>query len=167
MTQPSSTPDDGSDSGADRDVPGPDEVYCRDCGAVISERAEICPSCGVRQRDPPSSTLDDVLAGGNPAVAAALSALLPGLGQLYNRELERGLAFLVGSMLAAFSVVLFGLGLILYPAVWLYAIYDAYRGAERFATEQADESSTDAGGAEESDNEDGGDADSADGDDPA
>jgi len=32
-----------------------DTVYCRDCGSLISARAEICPECGVRQRDPPSS----------------------------------------------------------------------------------------------------------------
>lgn len=26
-------------------------VFCRDCGAEIDERAEICPECGVRQQD--------------------------------------------------------------------------------------------------------------------
>lgn len=25
-------------------------VFCRDCGAEINERAEICPECGIRQR---------------------------------------------------------------------------------------------------------------------
>lgn len=29
---------------------GPDEVFCTECGAVIKERAEICPECGVRQQ---------------------------------------------------------------------------------------------------------------------
>jgi TM2 domain-containing membrane protein YozV len=29
---------------------GPGESFCRDCGAAISSRAEICPKCGVRQR---------------------------------------------------------------------------------------------------------------------
>lgn len=28
----------------------PVESFCRDCGAVIQSRAEICPKCGVRQR---------------------------------------------------------------------------------------------------------------------
>lgn len=28
---------------------GEGEVYCVECGNVISERAEICPDCGVRQ----------------------------------------------------------------------------------------------------------------------
>lgn len=57
---------------------GPDEVFCRNCGAIISEAAEICPECGVRQKDPPRSSvdsaLDDLFEGGNPFVAAVLSA---------------------------------------------------------------------------------------------
>lgn len=128
--------DPGADHARER---GPDEVFCRDCGAVISERAEICPECGVRQRSPPQSSLDsaldDLTAGGNPFVAAALSALFPGLGQIYNRELERGIAFIVGSFVALLSAVVL-VGFVLYPLVWVYAIYDAYRGAERFAAER-------------------------------
>jgi len=113
---------------ADGDEP-PDEVYCRDCGSTISERAEICPDCGVRQHAPPDAT-SDLLEGGNPVLAALLSALLPGLGQIYNRELERGLAFVVASMVSAFLVV-FVIGIVIYPLVWVFAIYDAYSRAEQ------------------------------------
>jgi len=117
---------------------GPDEAFCRDCGAVIDARAEICPECGVRQRDPPQSSvdsaLDDLFDGGNPFVAAVLSAIFPGLGQLYNRELERGLAFAVGFIVASVSVLVF-VGFLLAPAVWLYAVYDAYTRAELRAEE--------------------------------
>jgi TM2 domain-containing membrane protein YozV len=108
---------------------GPDEVYCRDCGSIISERAEICPDCGVRQHDPPSGA-SDLLEGGNPVLAALLSALLPGLGQIYNRELERGLAFVVASVVSGVLVV-FVVGLLIYPLVWVFAIYDAYTRAEQ------------------------------------
>lgn len=122
------------------DTPGPDEVYCRDCGAVIKEQAEICPECGVRQRDPPKGSLDSLIdeltAGGNPFVAAVLSVLFPGLGQLYNRELEKGIAVMVASLLALASVLV-GIGLVLYPAVWIYALYDAYVVADRQASERA------------------------------
>ncbi|WP_226011788.1 zinc ribbon domain-containing protein [Halomicrobium salinisoli] len=118
---------------SDRD-PGPDEAYCRNCGSIISERAEICPDCGVRQRPPPQSsiesTVDSALEGGNPVVAAILSALFPGLGQIYNRELMRGIAFIVGALLAMGSTM-FLVGFLLYPAIWVYAIYDAYVRAER------------------------------------
>ena len=111
-----------------------DEAFCRNCGAIISDRAEICPECGVRQRPPPNSsldsTVDDLLGGGNPFVAAVLSALFPGLGQLYNRQLEKGIVFVAAGMVAALSMIVV-VGIVLYPAVWLYAIYDAYRVAER------------------------------------
>jgi TM2 domain-containing membrane protein YozV len=123
-----------SSTGSPRGERGPDEAFCRNCGEIISERAEICPECGVRQRDPPRSSidavLDDLLSGGNPFVAAVLSALVPGLGQLYNRELEKGIAFIVGSFLALLSALVF-VGFVLYPAVWIYSIYDAYTVAER------------------------------------
>jgi len=135
MDEPStdSTADDGErghDAGTEL---GPDEVYCRDCGSVIAAEAEICPECGVRQRDPPSSGLDDAIEslteGGNPFVAAVLSALFPGLGQLYNRELEKALLVIVASVLAAFSALVL-VGFVLFPLVWLYAVWDAYRVAD-------------------------------------
>ena len=119
------------------DEAGPGEAYCRACGAVVDARADVCPSCGVRQRT--GSALDDAIEGGNPVVAAALSAAFPGLGQLYNRELDRGIAIVVASVLAALSALVL-VGFVLFPAVYVYAIYDAYRGAERFERERrADE----------------------------
>ncbi|MBC9985424.1 zinc ribbon domain-containing protein [Haloferax sp. AS1] len=125
---------------------GPGEAFCRDCGAVIDARAEICPECGVRQRDPPKSSvdsaLDDLFEGGNPFIAAVLSAVFPGLGQLYNRELERGLVFAVGFIVATASVMVL-IGFLLAPAVWLYAVYDAYTRAELRAEELQRESGRD------------------------
>lgn len=53
--EPTETVD--ADDRGQRD-PGPDEVYCMSCGAIIKERAEICPECGVRQEvaDGPGGT---------------------------------------------------------------------------------------------------------------
>ncbi|SEO22299.1 hypothetical protein SAMN04487948_101180 [Halogranum amylolyticum] len=131
MTTPS-----GSESSRTRD---PDEAFCRDCGARISAQAEICPECGIRQLPPPRSSVDsalgELLEGGNPFVAAALSALIPGLGQLYNRELEKGLGFIVASLFAVLSAVIV-VGFVLYPIIWVYAIYDAYTTAERAAVDR-------------------------------
>ncbi len=135
-----STPDEPAaeeaEPGADADstasddapTPGAGEVYCRDCGAVISEKAEICPECGVRQRSPESSLdgLVEVLTNGeNPFVAAVYSAILPGLGQFYNREPTKGAAIIVASFVAVLSMLAL-VGFVLYPAIWLYAVYDAY-----------------------------------------
>lgn len=130
-----------SSTDADTEAPASGEVYCRDCGAVISEKAEICPECGVRQQDPPKSSLDTLIEelteGGNPFVAAVLSVLFPGLGQLYNRELQKGIAVMVASVVALVSIVV-GVGILLYPAVWVYALWDAYKVAERQAAETAE-----------------------------
>lgn len=144
MSSPSDS--DESSDGRGPGERGPDEAFCRDCGAVIDADAEICPECGVRQRDPPQSavdrTLEDVAEGGNPFVAGALSALVPGLGQLYNRELRRGIAFLVAGVVAGFSVI-FVVGIVLYPLVWVYAIYDAYTRADQRAEAMRGEAARD------------------------
>ena len=137
MSSPSSDP-----SAADR---GPDEAFCRNCGRVIGADARYCPDCGAAQRPggtTPSSgsaldsALDDLFEGGNPFVAAFLSAVFPGLGQLYNRELEKGLVIIGASVLAVLSAAVL-VGFVLYPAVWLYAIYDAYTVADRQSAEGA------------------------------
>lgn len=61
----------------------------------------------------------------NPAFAAGLSLLFPGLGQVYNGETGKGVLVLFG--------VLAGLLVMLIPgvAVWLFGIYDAWATARR------------------------------------
>lgn len=68
----------------------------------------------------------------NPILAAFLSFLLPGLGQIYVGKILFGiglivLAFIVSSI--ATLITLYG-GVIIYIIVWLYAIYDAYTTAQ-------------------------------------
>lgn len=78
----------------------------------------------------------------SPRLAAGLSALLPGLGQLYLGDRPKGIA-----ILAAAAGVLAGVALavagpaalrswatvamlaVVYPFLWLPAVRDAYRGA--------------------------------------
>jgi TM2 domain-containing membrane protein YozV len=106
-------------------------VYCRECGAEIRRAAEICPECGVRQRSPPSSpAVESLLDGRNPLVAAVLSAAFPGLGHIYAREIDTGLFFGVAFLLAVLSLTVL-VGFVLVPAIWLYAMYDAAKSAER------------------------------------
>jgi len=50
------------------------ESFCRDCGAVINSRAEICPKCGVRQRTAAPATLR------SRSSAAIFAFFLGGLG---------------------------------------------------------------------------------------
>lgn len=61
-------------------------------------------------------------------LAVVLTILLPGLGHVYLEEYIRGaalfIAFLIGALLIAA-----GIGLIIAPAVFLYAAYDAHQRA--------------------------------------
>lgn len=105
-----------------------DTVFCRDCGTEIDARAEICPECGIRQRQPTEDRDSK-----SPGLAAVLSFLVPGLGQIYNGQVGKGLLILV------FVVVLFAL-IVTSPVIagglafltWVLAIYDAYTQAERY-----------------------------------
>ena len=106
-------------------------VYCRECGTEIRRAAEICPECGVCQRAPPSSSaVESLLDGRNPLVAVLLSALFPGLGHVYAREVEMGLFFAVAFVLSVASILVF-VGFVLVPAIWMYAAYDAAKTAQR------------------------------------
>ncbi len=77
-----------------------------------------------------------------PALVAALSAVLPGLGQLANGERSKGLGVLSSALgvLGGVGLALWGpegfrswvtvvLLAAVYPFVWLPAVLDAWRGA--------------------------------------
>lgn len=85
-------------------------------------------------------------------VAAIASFFIPGLGQIYNGQILKGILFiifcglsvLIGIFLVgagAFALLITGkvfaaspiiiIGIILYPIFWVYNIYDAYNTAER------------------------------------
>lgn len=67
----------------------------------------------------------------SPGVAAVLSVLIPGLGQIYNGEIGKGIVFILLAVVFAILIV-FLIGIFLYFGLWIYGIYDAYHGAERY-----------------------------------
>ena len=78
----------------------------------------------------------------NPGLAAILSFLYMGLGQIYNGQISKGIAFLIAysiSILLMFILV----GFITTPVLFIYGIYDAYKSAEKI---NADISRTSGGG---------------------
>ncbi len=105
--------------------------FCVNCGAEIDARAEICPKCGVRVASPPPSAAPTVpVARKNEGIAAVLSFLFVGLGQIYNGEIGKGIMFLIIGVILVFTMI-FLIGFILYPLFWIYNIYDAYNTAKR------------------------------------
>jgi TM2 domain-containing membrane protein YozV len=85
----------------------------------------------------------------SPILAAVLSLFIPGLGQIYNGDLIKGLAFIVigiilallafvlviPAMMASALLVLVLLLSIPYLVFWAYNIYDAYTTADKINSE--------------------------------
>ena len=95
--------------------------FCSNCGETIDINAEICPKCGVRVG---GSTEEK-----NPLLALILSFLIVGLGQFYNGHSTKGIILFVLAIISGILIFFF-IGLILWPIVWIYAMYDAYKSAE-------------------------------------
>jgi TM2 domain-containing membrane protein YozV/ribosomal protein L40E len=72
------------------------EKFCRDCGAILNARAEICPKCGVRQLPPPSGFSGTAPNGKSRLAAALFALLLGGIGvhKFYLGQIGRGVLYL-------------------------------------------------------------------------
>lgn len=66
-------------------APGPALGSCPACAGKVSQAAATCPHCG-----------HPIKARGNPGIAFVLSAIVPGLGQMYRGQIAAGLGWLVG-----------------------------------------------------------------------
>lgn len=62
-------------------------------------------------------------------LAAVLSFLFVGLGQIYNGQIGKGILFIVVGVVAVLSMLIL-IGFLLYPLFWIYNIYDAYTTAK-------------------------------------
>lgn len=111
--------------------------YCVNCGAEIDARAEICPKCGVRVAPPPASSAPPVqppqpviTEHKNEGLAAVLSFIFVGLGQIYNGQIGKGILFIIiGVICVVLMLVL--IGFLFYLILWIYNIYDAYETAKK------------------------------------
>lgn len=72
----------------------------------------------------------------NPGVAAVLSFLICGLGQIYNGQIGKGIGFFIAAGVSGLLCTVV-IGFILLPIVWIYNIYDAYKTADRLNKEGA------------------------------
>ena len=112
-------------------------MYCPNCGAELQYAdAEICPKCGVRIKNHPTPVVKSRSTGAgtdeikSTGIAAILSFFIPGLGQIYCGAILRGIVILIGAVIAACLIILV-IGIILYPILWVWNIYDAYTMAKK------------------------------------
>ncbi|MCS3901013.1 DUF5683 domain-containing protein [Methanococcus voltae] len=66
----------------------------------------------------------------SPALAAILSFFIPGLGQIYNGEIIKGIIIIVLFVISFFAIAIL-IGFIMLPIVWLYAVCEAYNTANK------------------------------------
>jgi TM2 domain-containing membrane protein YozV len=114
--------------------------FCVNCGSEIDARAEICPKCGVRVAPPPPAMPQQPYGYApqpnvnverkNEGLAAVLSFLFVGLGQIYNGEIGKGIAFITLGVVIVLMLFPILIGIPFYLILWAYNIYDAYDTAK-------------------------------------
>ncbi len=104
--------------------------YCQSCGTEVPDNiTDTCPKCEKQVGVPPDKKK-------SPTNAAALSLVIPGLGQSYCGELFKGISILFVFTLCLVLTAIFRIEIALYLLIiiWLVGIVDAYRTAVRMNT---------------------------------
>ncbi len=66
----------------------------------------------------------------NPGLAAVFSFFYMGLGQIYNGQIAKGIAFIVAYSISIVLIFIL-IGIITTPILFIYGMYDAYKSAEK------------------------------------
>jgi TM2 domain-containing membrane protein YozV len=72
----------------------------------------------------------------NAGLAAVLSFFFMGLGQIYNGQFAKGIAFIIAYAIS-WLLVAVGIGMITTPILFFYGMYDAYKSAEKINYDNA------------------------------
>lgn len=83
-------------------------ITCPDCGNEVSDRAPTCPHCG-GPIAAPASVVRAPQAQWSPGVAAVLSLVIPGAGQMYKGQVGAGFAWLLGTAFAYLLLIVPGI----------------------------------------------------------
>jgi len=111
-------------------------VYCAKCGNNMNEGQQFCDKCGTKvgtagegAQQPQQPVYQREKSDG---LAAVLSFLWAGLGQIYVGRIGRGLAImLLGILIVIIGFFTFFL-LILVLVYWIWNVYDAYKLAQEY-----------------------------------
>lgn len=100
---------------------------CPKCGAILETEVTFCPLCGTPQKK--------IKTRKDPNIAAILSFIITGLGQVYLGHYVRGIILFVISASTVFLLPRYSdnsqLNFIAILVVGIIATYDAYRLAQK------------------------------------
>jgi len=111
-------------------------MFCHQCGAEVSEGSKFCESCGAQVNQDFEFKYEEKQTGQqsqytgsenqkNAVLAAIASFLWTGMGQVYNGNLLKGFAFLIGVLIGSMFMAIPGI------IIWIFGIYDAYKTANQ------------------------------------
>ena len=108
---------------------------CKNCGLEIEDDDKFCKNCGSEIIDDNSEESNQrsnvvVKTEKSPILAAILSFLIVGVGQIYLGLTKKGIILFFAAMVSGILTLLL-IGWILWLIVWLYSIYDAYNSANK------------------------------------
>ena len=110
-----------------------DTKFCSNCGFEMPKASKFCPECGTTaERVPPVMNTTTIVVPSNKSsgLAALLSFLIIGLGQVYLGLTKKGIILFVLAIISGILIFVL-IGWILWVLVWVYAIYDAYNSGEK------------------------------------
>jgi hypothetical protein len=122
---------------------------CPYCGAIITVDEFFCRACHKRLYDQqdfsaPSTLKPEILIIGirNPFIAGGLSLISPGLGQFYNGDTLKGLAFFAGFVAVSFGIIGQEYQTPLCFGIWVASIIEAVWSTRRINSYQRSFSGT-------------------------
>ena len=108
--------------------------FCANCGFEMPKSTKFCPECGTSTDGVAQAVKNTNNAVINPdkssGLAALLSFLIIGLGQIYIGLTKKGIILFIAAIISGVLMMVI-IGWITWLIVWGYAIYDAYNSAEK------------------------------------
>ena len=115
-------------------MPNEETKYCPYCGVQLEKKYAVCPSCGKPQPDIEGIQRPRAAQRKNPMLAAFLSLVITGTGQIYLGKVSRGIIYLAGVLLLSVlldGVITFDEMMLLGVAISIISAWDAYRLAKK------------------------------------